>query len=198
MKTTFGTIFVTSCSHFLRHVIFFFFFFFFLIFQNSSMVGDVIQQIKIKKPNLIIFLSCLYTNGNSEATLSKTLPFLLKEENKKGVIAYLQISINGVFTALTLQTHHRPFHQKWWKLKMTDRLHCRLKDGPKLTVLVVIIQSFVDLRKNPTAECHYWNLKGGHAATTVFSRLYPRTINCIMDVFDSHLNCLLKLYKKGL
>ena len=49
MKTTFRTIFVTSCWHFLRLVIFFFFFF--LIFQNQSVAGDVIQQ--IKKESLI-------------------------------------------------------------------------------------------------------------------------------------------------
>ena len=28
-------------------------FFFFLIFQNQSAAGDVIQQIKIKKPNML-------------------------------------------------------------------------------------------------------------------------------------------------
>ena len=48
MKTTCGTIFVTSCQHLLRLVIFFFFFFFFLIFQNQSPAGNVIQ---LKKNN---------------------------------------------------------------------------------------------------------------------------------------------------
>ena len=55
MKTTLEKIFVTSCSHFLRLVsflfIYLFIFFFFLIFQNQSAAGDVIKQIKIKKPN---------------------------------------------------------------------------------------------------------------------------------------------------
>ena len=48
MKTTFGTIFVTHWLHFPRLVNFFYFF----IFQNQSVAGDVIQQIKIKKPYL--------------------------------------------------------------------------------------------------------------------------------------------------
>ena len=42
MKTTFGTIFVTVFSETCD----FFFFFFFVIFQNQSVTGDVIQQIK--------------------------------------------------------------------------------------------------------------------------------------------------------
>ena len=44
MKTIFGTIFVTSCFHFLRLAVFF--------FQDQSMAGDVIQQIKIKSLNM--------------------------------------------------------------------------------------------------------------------------------------------------
>ena len=42
MKTTYGTIFVTSFSHFLK-------FDFFLIFQNQSTAGNAIQQIKKKE-----------------------------------------------------------------------------------------------------------------------------------------------------
>ena len=53
MKTTLGTIFVTSYSATCI------FFFFFLIFQNQSAVGDVIQRIKKRKPKLLKINMCI-------------------------------------------------------------------------------------------------------------------------------------------